>query len=102
VTVAPGWRIPRREELFPIDPQQRCIICGSEDWRFVYLLLNAPEWVQRLSWVVNWFVVMCGPCHAAFESGDDTALDSTAEFLEVLRARVSEPPLSREAAQLPS
>jgi hypothetical protein len=107
-----GWRVPQREELFPIAAEQSCAICGSQDWRYVYLLLNTPQWVQALPWVVNWFMALCGPCHAAYQSGDDVTLaaayeqsDRSAsspdvtELLHVLRARSSEPPVSRDDAQ---
>ena len=92
--------------------EQSCFICGSTDWRYVYLLLNAPDWVQALPWVVNWFVTMCASCHTAFQAGDDDALNAasgqsdhvgsapdTTELLRVLRARSSEPAVPREVAR---
>lgn len=103
------WYVPGREELLPIAPEQQCVICGSRDWRYIYLLLNAPRWVQELPWVINWFVAMCDSCHSAFQAGDDIALAAASgdgdpgasspdvtEFLRVLRVRVSEPALSRD------
>jgi hypothetical protein len=44
-----------------------------------HLLLNAPQWVQALPWVVNRFVALCGPCHAAYQSGDDVVLAAAYE-----------------------
>ena len=107
-----GWHVPPRDELFPVDDQQSCIICGDKDWKYVYLLLNTPQWVQALPWAINWFVVLCGPCNAYFQTRDDVALaiayersdrgtssPDVAELLTAIRARSSEPPVPREDAQ---
>src|SRR4051812_9874488 len=70
-TVRP-WRVPRRSELLPVSDAQSCAICGDGDWQWLYLLLNAPEWVQELDWFANWSIALCDPCHDAWD--DDGAL----------------------------
>lgn len=111
VTAPTGWYIPQRAALLPVALEQSCVFCGSPDWRYVYLLLNAPQWVQELPWVVNWFVATCASCHKALQSEDDVALASAynrdgsssvptfTELLKVIRARLSEPPMTRALAQ---
>ena len=103
MTAPRGWHFPQREELFPIAPEQSCIFCGSEEWRYVYLLLKAPQWVQELPWVINWFVAVCSPCHAAYQAGDEALLAARGgggsphftELLAVIKARLSESPVAR-------
>jgi hypothetical protein len=76
------------------------------------LLLDAPQWVQELPWVINWFVAVCDSCNQAFLVGDDGVLaaarnvgdrlsaEHLSEVLKVIRVRMSEPPVARELAQL--
>lgn len=87
-------------------------MCGDVAWQWVYLLLDAPQWVQERGWFANWFIVVCDACHEAW--GDDEALrvrwdlnDAHAdpgrvpdfdEYRRVVAAMQSEPPLSRVQA----
>ncbi|MGY1641978.1 hypothetical protein ACI782_12710 [Geodermatophilus sp. SYSU D00703] len=91
-----GRRGPRREELLPIAAEQSCIICGSRNWRFVHLLVQAPQWVQALPWDADWFVALCDPCHERHESGDDAGWAAAHERQD---RGTSEPPLYREGVQ---
>ena len=64
------WRIPSRSELLPVSVAQSCAICADGDWQWLYLLLNAPDWVQERGWFTNWFIAVCEPCHRTWENGD--------------------------------
>lgn len=106
------WRVPSRNELLPVSEAQSCAICGDADWRWLYLLLNAPQWVQECGWFANWFIATCDSCHQAW--GDDDTLrmrwklndehhdpDDVPDFDEyrrVIAAMQSEPPMPRAAA----
>lgn len=108
------WRVPTRESLLPIDPDQSCAICGrAEVWAWACLLLSPPPWVMTRGWFPNWFVTMCTGCHEAWEAADTEFLqevwsastdneDGARSFEEwslVVRAMLSEPPLPREQIQ---
>lgn len=103
-------RFPSRSELFPVSREQSCVFCGSDDWAWMYVLLQVPDWVARLSWTANWFVVTCASCNAAFEADDASTLaaawdrlgepvpSDVEELMAVLRSRQSEPPVERRLA----
>lgn len=103
-----GWMVPARETVLPIEPEQRCAVCGSENWASALLLLSAPAWVQQTGWFANWFVVLCSSCLSAWDVDDVPALQqrwdlhpdrgqrrSLQEWLPVVQAMQSEPPLTR-------
>ena len=106
-----GWSIPSRGSILPASADQSCAVCGSRDWSWFYLLLRAPEWVQRRGWFANWFMVLCDDCHVEWERGLEGPLrnrwesnaeplgrPSFEEYREVVLAMQSEPPLTRAAA----
>ena len=109
-----GWRIPTRAEILPVSGAQSCAVCGARDWSWLYLLLNAPDWVQRRGWFASWFVVMCDGCQAAWEQGSEEVLrvrwalndahtdgpsgPGLDEWRDVVTAMQSEPPMTRAAA----
>jgi hypothetical protein len=105
-----GWVMKQKADLLPILDEQHCFFCDSKQWSWVYLLLNAPDWVQRLPWVINWFVVTCDRCHddladkrleplATRWNASEFHRHDFAEVIEVFSARLSEPPLTRAEAQ---
>lgn len=98
--------------MLPVSEAQSCAICGDRDWRWLYLLLNAPEWVQERRWFANWFIAVCEPCHQVWDENDALRLrwemndeiqdfDAVPDFDEyrrVVSAMQSEPPLPRATA----
>ena len=64
-----AWRIPARAEIFPVAPEQSCPACGSDEWSWLLLLLEAPEWVQSRGWFANWSIALCGECHLGVATG---------------------------------
>lgn len=98
--------------MLPVSGAQSCAICGDGDWQWLYLLLNAPEWVQELDWFANWFIAVCNPCHEAWEDDgllrvrwemndehqDFKPLPDFNEYRRVVAAMQSERPLPRSTA----
>ena len=109
-----AWRIPDREEILPVSTAQSCAICGTNDWSWLILLLNAPDWVQQRGWFANWFIALCDDCHEPWEQGRDDVLRSRwntneehalqhggpgfDEYREVVVAMQSEPAVERSVA----
>jgi len=106
---------PTREELLPVSTGNRCLFCGAADWTWVYLLGNEPDWVQQLDWSLSWHAFLCDACHDLYERGDDETLvrvyldqpepeadeDQARQWVRVVRARQSEPPIPRADAVVP-
>ena len=88
------WQIPSKGELLPVSELQSGAICGEGDWKWLHLLLNAPEWVQELGWLANWFITTCGTCQRLWND-DDHAGRGFEEYRRVIAAMQSEPPLPR-------
>lgn len=92
----------------PLDPEQSCAFCGSDDWQWVYPL--NPSLGGRVTLPTFWCA--CGPCHDAVDHGRDVDLiqrhnpDCDKEpypFAEVIlplfHASRARDPLARAAAQ---
>ena len=107
-----SWRVPSRSEVLPISDGQSCAICSDDAWQWIYLLLNAPQWVQERGWFGNWFIALCEPCHQLWddddairlrwelndEHQDPEALPDFNEYRRVVAAMRSEPALPRALA----
>ena len=100
------WQIPSKGELLPVSELQSGAICGEGDWKWLHFLLNAPEWVQELGWLANWFITTCGTCQRLWNdddaflvrwrmNDDDHAGRGFEEYRRVIAAMQSEPPLPR-------
>ncbi len=100
----------RAEQNLPIDPEQFCPLCGSDDWSWVYPLAIAPD--EAIALPTFWCV--CEECHRAVEADDDEALlrrhgpdaDYDYSFAEEVlplfkRSRVGDALPRREAEQRP-
>jgi hypothetical protein len=53
---------------FPVDPQQNCAFCGSQDWSELLPLLAIPAWRAKARSGLPWFWVACAVCGALVDA----------------------------------